>query len=251
MNRLRSGELDVVCNHDIISEGFDAPGVGCVIVGAPTASIVRYLQRAGRAMRPGQDKTALILDLAGIAHCFGPADEPREWTLADGAIRPTAGVLPIAPEDIRKDRKPLGMVECELREVGEWGDDSSAMVDSVEVAKRVGVSGSALSQRIGRPWFPQPVMKHPTTNRNLWRESDISDHLGSLTELVTTEEAAGMFGIVKRSFVSKRHTGTLRLEPVIPGGGGGGGRPAMYDRAEVEREVKRLSPRMRLRTSEG
>ena len=87
MNGLKTGGLDVVGNCDLISEGFDAPGCEAVIIGAPTSSVTRYLQQAGRAMRPGEGKTALILDLAGISHDLGLPDDVREWDLADGEIR--------------------------------------------------------------------------------------------------------------------------------------------------------------------
>ena len=87
MNDFRTGGLDVVGNCDLISEGFDAPACDAVIMGAPTRSVTRFLQQAGRAMRPGPDKTALVLDLAGITYELGLPDEPREWTLADGEVK--------------------------------------------------------------------------------------------------------------------------------------------------------------------
>lgn len=85
MNDLKTGALDVVCNCDLISEGFDAPGCEVVIMGAPTNSVTRYLQMAGRAMRPAPGKTALVLDLAGNAYLHDDPDQPREWSLDDGA----------------------------------------------------------------------------------------------------------------------------------------------------------------------
>ena len=87
MNELRTGGLDVVGNCDLISEGFDAPRCDVVMMGSPTRSATRYLQQAGRAMRPGKDKMALILDLAGISHELGLPDDAREWSLEDGEIR--------------------------------------------------------------------------------------------------------------------------------------------------------------------
>ena len=53
MNGLKTGGLDVVGNCDLISEGFDAPGCEAVIIGAPTSSVTRYLQQAGRGDAAG------------------------------------------------------------------------------------------------------------------------------------------------------------------------------------------------------
>ena len=86
MNALRTGGLDVVGNVDIISEGFDAPACEVILMGSPTRSVTRYLQQAGRAMRPGEGKTALVLDLAGNSHELGLPDDVREWTLEDGEV---------------------------------------------------------------------------------------------------------------------------------------------------------------------
>ena len=56
------------------------------MLGALTASVTRYLQQAGRSMRPAPDKTALVMDLAGISHELGLPDEVREWSLDDGEV---------------------------------------------------------------------------------------------------------------------------------------------------------------------
>ena len=89
MEALRGGAVKLVGNVHLIDEGFDAPGCACVMMGYPTASITRLLQMAGRAMRPGPDKTALILDLGGSCHELGLPDQPREWSLEDGATPPS------------------------------------------------------------------------------------------------------------------------------------------------------------------
>ena len=87
MNELKTGGLEVVGNCDLISEGFDAPRCDVVMMGCYTQSVTRYLQQAGRAMRPMPGKTALILDLAGISHDLGLPDDVREWSLEDGELR--------------------------------------------------------------------------------------------------------------------------------------------------------------------
>ena len=88
MDEFRDGAVDVVCNADLISEGFDAPACEVVILGAPTRSVTRYLQQAGRCMRPAPGKVAAVLDLAGIVHSLGLPDEVRDWSLEDGERRP-------------------------------------------------------------------------------------------------------------------------------------------------------------------
>ena len=87
MAEFKTGGLDVVGNCQLIDEGFDAPACEVVMMGSPTTSVTRYLQQAGRAMRPAPGKTALILDLAGISHELGLPDDVREWSLDDGEIR--------------------------------------------------------------------------------------------------------------------------------------------------------------------
>ena len=87
MSDFRLGGLEVVCNCDLISEGFDAPGCEVVIMGKRTMSVTRYLQWAGRAMRYMIGKTALVLDLAGNSYELGLPDEPREWSLEEGEER--------------------------------------------------------------------------------------------------------------------------------------------------------------------
>lgn len=56
----------ILCNVDVLSEGFDQPNVSAVVMAAPTQSIGRYLQRVGRAARLTSGKSdALIIDVTG------------------------------------------------------------------------------------------------------------------------------------------------------------------------------------------
>jgi DNA repair protein RadD len=79
---LGSGELQVLCNCGLISEGLDVPGVVAAILLRPTKSLALYLQQVGRALRPAPGKTkALILDHAGNTYRHGVADAPHAWSL--------------------------------------------------------------------------------------------------------------------------------------------------------------------------
>jgi DNA repair protein RadD len=84
---LGTGELEIVTNCGIISEGLDVPAVEAVLLARPTQSLALYLQQVGRALRPspGKDR-ALILDCAGNLYRHGMPDDGRQWTL-DGKPR--------------------------------------------------------------------------------------------------------------------------------------------------------------------
>lgn len=81
MADFKSGKITILSNVDLISEGFNVPDVGVVILCRPTQSIVLHLQQSMRGMRYRPDKVSIILDHVGNGANLGlPADE-FEWTL--------------------------------------------------------------------------------------------------------------------------------------------------------------------------
>jgi superfamily II DNA or RNA helicase len=50
--RFKSGALQILVNVGVATEGFDAPGVGCVVMARPTKSRSLYAQMVGRGTRP-------------------------------------------------------------------------------------------------------------------------------------------------------------------------------------------------------
>lgn len=84
LKALADGQIDVLCNVNLFTEGWDCPSVSCVIMARPTMSLTLYLQCIGRGMRPDllSGKTdLLILDHAGNIDRHGDPDAPREWSL--------------------------------------------------------------------------------------------------------------------------------------------------------------------------
>jgi len=80
--RLAKGEIEVVCNCGILTEGFDAPNVGCIIMARPTKSTVLFRQMIGRGLRPAPGKEyCLVLDHSGAVFRHGFAEDRVEWTL--------------------------------------------------------------------------------------------------------------------------------------------------------------------------
>lgn len=83
VRRFADGDIDVLCNVDLVGEGFDVPACEVAILLRPTQSLIMFLQQVGRALRPAPGKeAALILDHAGNTLRHGLPDEEREWTLA-------------------------------------------------------------------------------------------------------------------------------------------------------------------------
>lgn len=81
MGRFRSGEITVISNVGLISEGFDVPAAGAVQILRPTMSLGLHLQMLGRVLRYEQGKTAIILDHVGNIARHGLPDQHREWCL--------------------------------------------------------------------------------------------------------------------------------------------------------------------------
>jgi ATP-dependent helicase IRC3 len=63
---LREGEIRVVANAMVLTEGFDEPSVDCIIVSRPTLSRPLFIQMIGRGLRlfPGKPD-CLVLDMVG------------------------------------------------------------------------------------------------------------------------------------------------------------------------------------------
>jgi superfamily II DNA or RNA helicase len=81
--RLASGEIELVTNCMVLTEGWDMPEVGCCILARPTRKMGLYRQMVGRVLRPAEGKAdAIILDHSGAVFQHGFAEDPVEWTLA-------------------------------------------------------------------------------------------------------------------------------------------------------------------------
>lgn len=75
----KNGELDIIVNVDIFSEGFDCPDIDFVQLARPTRSLVKYIQQVGRGLRRNGEKQCIILDNVGMYGRFGLPDDNRPW----------------------------------------------------------------------------------------------------------------------------------------------------------------------------
>lgn len=83
MADFKSGKIQVLCNVDLVSEGFNVPDCSCVVMLRPTESLVLYIQQSMRCMRYKPGKQAVIIDQVGNVDRFGVPQQDRQWTLED------------------------------------------------------------------------------------------------------------------------------------------------------------------------
>lgn len=81
VDAFRAGEIKILCNVDLISEGFDVPDCECAILLRPTKSLTLYIQQSMRCMRYKPNKRAVIIDHVANYARFGMPDADREWSL--------------------------------------------------------------------------------------------------------------------------------------------------------------------------
>jgi len=138
LERLGSGELQVLTSCSLIGEGVDVPSVGGCLLLRPTQSLALHLQMIGRCLRPQPGKEAVILDHVGNTERLGHHLDPQEWSL-DGikkreqtrapsvktcpkcfcAMATTLSLCPECGHAFRPERQKLVTVDGELREISQ------------------------------------------------------------------------------------------------------------------------------------
>jgi DNA repair protein RadD len=83
----RAGEIRALTNVNVLTTGFNVPGVDLIAMLRPTLSTGLYVQMVGRGTRPADGKqNCLVLDFAGNVRRHGPVDQ------ADGSGRSRVSV---------------------------------------------------------------------------------------------------------------------------------------------------------------
>lgn len=83
----RTGDLEVLCNFDVLTTGFDAPNIDCVFVGRPIKSTLLYTQMIGRGMRGtknGGTESMLLVDIDDnfqLRHGYGSQTVELGWKI--------------------------------------------------------------------------------------------------------------------------------------------------------------------------
>lgn len=114
LERFRAGEVRVLANCAVLTEGYDDPTVECLILARPTKSRPLYVQMLGRGTRtaPGKDD-CLVLDLVG-------STQRHQLVTVESLF----GLDP----DRAKGKPVTEALDDQIREAGERVDPSLALV---------------------------------------------------------------------------------------------------------------------------
>jgi superfamily II DNA or RNA helicase len=168
---LATGEVQIISNCDVLSEGLNTPSVGGVILLRPTKSLALHLQQIGRALRPAPGKRrAVILDHSGNCLRHGLPDLEHEWSLEGRPKKPgdalvrrcleCGAIISIAarscpecgadlrPEPIKPVTMPDPLVELDpttaherwlaqgsFKDVSQWAGDDETRLSQVAKAR--------------------------------------------------------------------------------------------------------------------
>jgi DNA repair protein RadD len=107
LKRLSAGDIQVVSNCMVLTEGWDQPQVSCLILARPTRQLGLFRQMIGRVLRPHPGKDhALIIDHSGATFEHGFAEDQIYWPLEsdDVAVNQTHAA--------RKEEHHQGLTTC-------------------------------------------------------------------------------------------------------------------------------------------
>ena len=118
LHELVHGDIEVVVNVAVLTEGFDAPPVSCIILTRPCSYKSTMVQMIGRGLRtidpeeyPGVIKTdCTVLDFGTSILSHGSLDDPVN--LDGGQINPEAGPFKICPNC--DSSVPLAAKQCPI-----------------------------------------------------------------------------------------------------------------------------------------
>lgn len=133
----RDQKIRVLCNVDLIGEGFDVPDCSTVIMLRPTASLSLFIQQSMRGMRYRPGKISKIIDHVGNVERHGFPDTERAWSLK-GEVKSQGGggspqvkmckncfatvpagtaECPYCGAGFEPEAKPMKVVDADLEEI--------------------------------------------------------------------------------------------------------------------------------------
>lgn len=154
------GQIQVICNAAVLTEGYDNPRVDCVVVARPTKSSILYRQMVGRGLRPHPDKQNLmVIDLVGASERYDIMSAPKFGREINNEGRPKGTGSPYSgiktPSEQRSALK--GLLNVDEMQVPEYLDDDTGGGDISKVAPEPHITISrTLKEKPPEPPPPPP-----------------------------------------------------------------------------------------------
>jgi DNA repair protein RadD len=122
MHALAKGDMQVVVNVGVLTEGVDVPHVSCLVLARSCSHASTYVQIAGRVLRssPGKEMATLI-DLVGASHRHGLPGEDRVYSLEGRGIETRSRDNYEYERHAPSEPTKYEILDCELEEVFSQG----------------------------------------------------------------------------------------------------------------------------------
>ena len=82
MDMFRKGDVQILCNCNLISEGVTLPNASVALLLRPTCSLPLFIQQACRVLTPVEGKKAVIIDFVNNVQKHGMPTETHNWSLS-------------------------------------------------------------------------------------------------------------------------------------------------------------------------
>lgn len=156
VTKFKRGDIDIIVNVDIFSEGFDCPDIEFIQLARPTRSLVKYLQQVGRGLRKVEGKEdCIILDNVGMYSRFGLPDAKRFWNYhfeGHAVIEPLpvqsigTGVGVSRDIDMTEGTEDMILIqEIEHQEIEE--PEQETIVEDIQVVEETNDEGNEMSEK--------------------------------------------------------------------------------------------------------
>lgn len=120
-----AGEVQVLTNCMVLTEGFDAPHTSCIVVARPTKSPGLYVQMVGRGLRPAPGKRdALLLDVMGAASRHKLASMVDLTDREVGQASEGKSLREVAEEHVAAEKRRALAAQIQAEEINLFGGSS-------------------------------------------------------------------------------------------------------------------------------
>ncbi|KFG07533.1 DEAD/DEAH box helicase [Streptomyces scabiei] len=123
--RYAAGEVQVLTNCMVLTEGFDAPHTSCIVVARPTKSPGLYVQMVGRGLRPAPGKRdALLLDVMGAASRHKLASMVDLTEREIGEAEEGKSLKQVAEEHVANEKRRVLAARVDAEEINLFGSSA-------------------------------------------------------------------------------------------------------------------------------